>query len=160
MAVKGTIQFKDGEGNDLKGPREDGSSLILDFSFGVTLPFDAQGKIQGQRSVMPFTITKEIDQLTPQLAQIICTAARCSMITVFLFRIEPETGLEKNYFIYVFEDAHIVQQANSMPSITNKDNEHVGHLESISFVAKRVTWLFKEGNIQFMDEPALHFTEG
>ncbi len=110
MAVKGTIQFKDGDGNDLTGPREDGSSLILDFNFGVILPFDAQGKIQGQRSFAPFTITKEIDQLTPQLAQIICTAARCSTISVFLFRIEPTTGLEKMFFTYLFEDAHIVQQ--------------------------------------------------
>ena len=159
MAVKGTIQFKDGDGNDLTGPREDGSSLILDFNFGVQLPFDAQGKIQGQRSFVPFTITKEIDQLTPQLAQIICTAARCSMISVFLFRIEPTTGLEKMFFSYVFEDAHIVQQTQSMPSATNSSNENIGHLETISFMAARVTWLFSEGNIQFMDEPALHLTQ-
>jgi len=159
MAVKGTIQFKDGDGNDLTGPREDGSSLILDFNFGVQLPFDTQGKIQGQRSFVPFTVTKEIDQLTPQLAQIICTAARCSMITVFLFRIEPSTGLEKMFFTYVFENAHIVQQTQSMPSATNSSNENIGHLETISFMAERVTWLFSEGNIKFMDEPALHLTQ-
>ncbi len=159
MAVKGTIQFKDGDGNDLKGPREDGSSLILDFNFGVQLPFDTQGKIQGQRSYVPFTITKEIDQLTPQLAQILCTAARCSMISVFLFRIEPTTGLEKMFFSYIFEDAHIVQATQSMPSVINNSNENVGQLETISFMAARVTWLFSEGNIEFTDEPALHLTQ-
>lgn len=159
MAVKGTIQFKDGDGNDLTGPREDGSSLVLDFSFGVQLPFDAQGKIQGQRSFVPFTVTKEIDQLTPQLAQIICTAARCSSISVFLFRIEPTTGLEKMFFMYLFENAHIVQQTQSMPSHSGDRAEDVGHLETISFMAERVTWLFSEGNIQFMDEPALHLTQ-
>jgi type VI secretion system secreted protein Hcp len=159
MAVKGTIQFKDGDGNDLKGPREDGSSLVLDFSFGVQLPFDAQGKIQGQRGFVPFTITKEIDQLTPQLAQIICTAARCSEIAVFLFRIEPTTGLEKMFFSYLFENAHIVQQSNAMPSHGGDTAETVGHIETISFLAERVTWLFSDGNIQFTDEPALHLTQ-
>jgi type VI secretion system secreted protein Hcp len=110
-----------------------------------------------QRSLL--YITKEIDQLTPQLAQIICTAARCSSISVFLFRIEPTTGLEKMFFMYQFENAHIVMQTQSMPSTTNSSNENVGHLETISFMAERVTWLFSEGNIQFMDEPALHLTQ-
>jgi type VI secretion system Hcp family effector len=159
MAVKGTILFQDAEGNDLKGPREDGTCLMLDFSFGVQLPFDIQGKIQGQRSIIPFTITKEIDQLTPQLAQIICTAGKCRDILVNLFRIEPETGLEKAFFMYLFHDAHIVQQTNSMPSVTNPDNDRIGHLESIAFMAREVTWLFKEGNIQFTDVPELHFSE-
>jgi hypothetical protein len=46
-----------------------------------------------------------------------------------------------------------------MPSHTGDNAETVGHLETISFMAERVTWLFSEGNIQFMDEPALHLTQ-
>ncbi|MGE5811953.1 MAG: type VI secretion system tube protein TssD [Ignavibacteria bacterium] len=157
MAVKGIILMKDADGNDLKGPREDGSSLVLDFTFNAQVPHDSHGKIQGQRRVLPFSVTKEIDQLTPQIFKGLCRNEIFTGITVNLFRIEPETGLEKNYFSYLFTKAHIVNIINSMPSITENDKESVGQLETVSFVAEEITLVFKEGNIEYTDKPALHF---
>jgi type VI secretion system Hcp family effector len=157
MAVKGIILIKDGDGNDLKGPREDGSSLILDFSFNAQVPHDNHGKIQGQRKILPFNITKEIDQLTPQIFKALCRNEILSEIVVNLFRIAPETGLEQNHFAYLFSKAHVVSITNTMPSIIENDKDNVGQLETVSFVSEEITLSFKEGNIEYTDKPALHF---
>jgi type VI secretion system secreted protein Hcp len=157
MAVKGLILIKDGDGNDLKGPREDGSSLILDFSFNAQVPHDNHGKIQGQRKILPFAVTKEIDQLTPQIFKALCRNEILTEVVVNLFRIEPATGLEQNYFSYLFTNAHVVTITNSMPSIVENDKDNVGQLETVSFVCEEITLSFKEGNIEYTDKPSLHF---
>jgi type VI secretion system secreted protein Hcp len=157
MAVHGVALFKDMDGNDLKGPREDGSSLVLDYEFNAKVPHDIHGRVQGKRQVLPFSITKEIDQLTPQLFKALCQNEILKEVVVNLFRIEPETGLEKNYFSYIFNKAHIVSINNSMLSVTEQDKANVGQLETISFVSEGIKFLFKEGNIEFEDEPSLHF---
>jgi type VI protein secretion system component Hcp len=72
MAVKGEILFKSSEFGDLKGPRENKSSLIYEFSHEVYLPHEsAENRIQGMRRIGPFEIVKSIDRLTPQLYNIL-----------------------------------------------------------------------------------------
>jgi len=127
MAVKGEIIIKNHEGNDLEGPRENNSSLVFDFNHTVYLPFDKeQNKIQGSRRISEFSIIKDIDQLTPQLYDIVCNGRKCTEVLIILYRIAAETGEEEEYFHYILEEAKIVSVENWMPSTKIPANENQG----------------------------------
>jgi len=153
MAVKGEIIIKNHEGNELEGPRENHSSLVFDFSHNVYLPFDSeQNKIQGSRRISEFSIIKDIDQLTPQLYDIVCNGRLCTEVKIILFRIAAETGEEEEYFHYLLEDAKIVSVENWMPSTKILANENQGHMEKVKFLAKKFTWKYLEGGIEYTEE--------
>jgi type VI secretion system secreted protein Hcp len=150
MAVKGEIIIKNHEGNDLEGPRENNSSLVFDFNHTVYLPFDKeQNKIQGSRRISEFSIIKDIDQLTPQLYDIVCNGRKCTEVMIILYRIASETGEEEEYFHYILEEAKIVSVENWMPSTKIPANENQGHMEQVKFLAKKFTWKYLDGGIEY-----------
>ena len=152
MAVKGEIIIKNHEGNELEGPRENHSSLVFDFNHTVFLPFDKeQNKIQGSRRISEFSIIKDIDQLTPQLYDIVCNGRKCTEVKIVLYRIAAETGEEEEYFNYLLEDAKIVSVENWMPSTKIPENENQGHMEQVKFLAKKFTWKYLEGGIEYSE---------
>lgn len=152
MAVKGEILFKNHEGNELKGPRENGTSLIYEFKHEVYLPYEKEeNKIQGSRKITAFKIVKAIDELTPQLYQIVSTGQLCKEIKITLYRIGMETGNEVPYFYYTLKNAKVVSVLNWMNPTFDPDNEGVGHLEQVEMLAKEITWEFIEGGIMFTE---------
>lgn len=148
MAVKGEIVFKNHEGNELKGPRDNGSSLVYEFAHEVYLPYEKEeNKIQGSRKITAFTIVKAIDPLTPQLYQICSNGQMCKEIKITLYRIGMQTGEEEPYFHYTLKDAKIVSVQNWMPPTYDPKNEGVGHLEKVSILARTFVWEYIEGGI-------------
>jgi type VI secretion system secreted protein Hcp len=153
MAVKGEILIKNHEGNELKGPRENGTSLVFEFNHEVYLPYEKeQNKIQGSRKITAFEVVKEIDQLTPQLYQIVCTGQLCKEIKIVLYRIGMESGEEEPYFNYILKDAKIVSVINWMPPTYDAANEGIGHLEKVKMLAKEFNWEFIEGGITYVEQ--------
>jgi type VI secretion system secreted protein Hcp len=152
MAMKGELTVTNHEGTALQGPRENGSSLVFQYDHKVYLPFDTEeNKIQGSRRIGSFTITKDVDQLTPQLYEMVCLGRSCKEVTITLYKISEE-GDEKPYFKYVLQDAKIVSVKNDMPSTKIEANENVGHLEVVNFLAKTFTWEYLEGGIIYMEQ--------
>ena len=153
MAVRGEVLIKNHEGNLLEGPREDSSDFIFEFNHEVYLPYDKeQNKIQGIRHISSFTVVKDIDQLTPQLYDIVCNGRKCTEVLIKLYRISADTGEEEEYFNYVLEDAKIVSVDNYMPLTKIEDNENIGHLEKVKFLAKKFTWKYLDGGIEYTEE--------
>jgi type VI secretion system secreted protein Hcp len=152
MAMKGELTVTNHEGTQLEGPRENGSSLVFEYNHQVYLPFDAEeNKIQGSRRIGSFTIIKDVDQLTPQLYEMVALGRTCKEVLITLYRINAE-GDESPYFNYKLEDAKIVSVKDYMPSTKYVENENVGHLEKVEFLAKRFTWEYLEGGIIYTEE--------
>jgi type VI secretion system secreted protein Hcp len=152
MAMKGELTVMNHEGTQLEGPRENGSSLVFEYDHQVYLPFDAEeNKIQGSRRIGSFTLIKDVDQLTPQLYEMVALGRTCKEVTITLYRINAE-GDEKPYFNYKLEDAKIVSVKDYMPSTKYVENENVGHLEKVEFLAKKFTWEYLEGGIIYTEE--------
>jgi type VI secretion system secreted protein Hcp len=150
MAVKGEILIKNHEGSELEGPRENKTSLVYEFKHDVYLPYEKEeNKIQGSRKITAFEIVKSIDQLTPQLYQIVCNGMLCTEITIWLYRIGMETGEEEKYFVYKLSDAKVVSVENWMPPTYDPKNEGVGHLEKVKMLAKKIEWEFIDGGIVY-----------
>jgi len=153
MAVKGEILIKNHEGNPLEGEREDGSSFIFEFNHDVYLPYDKeQNKIQGSRRISSFEIVKDIDKLTPLLYDIVCNGRKCTEVLIKLYRIHADTGEEEEYFNYLLEDAKVVSVDNYMPITKVEANENIGHLEQVRFLAKKFTWTYLDGGIEYTEE--------
>ena len=152
MAMKGELTVKNHEGTQLEGPRENGSSLVFEYEHKVYLPFDTEeNKIQGSRRVGAFTLMKDVDKLTPQLYEMVEKGRTCKEVIITLYRINEE-GDEKPYFTYTLQDAKIVSVKNYMPSTKYLENENVGHLEKVEFLAKKFTWEYLEGGITATSE--------
>jgi type VI secretion system secreted protein Hcp len=142
MAFKGEV-FIEGPDGELEGPRENGSCLIYEFDHEVYLPFDMEtNKIQGSRRLKAISITKDIDKLTPTLAQYCCEGTELAKVIIVLYKIKPESSSEVPYFNFTLEEARIVQVNTLMPTTKKKENENVGHLEKIKFLGKIFTWNF------------------
>jgi len=152
MAMKGELTVQNHEGTQLEGPRENGSSLVFEYEHQVYLPYDMEeNKIQGSRRIGAFTLIKDVDQLTPQLYEMVALGRTCKEVIITLYRINSE-GDESPYFTYKLEDAKIVSVDNYMPSTKYPENENVGHLERVKFLAKKFTWEYLEGGIIYTEE--------
>jgi type VI secretion system secreted protein Hcp len=152
MAMKGEISVQNHEGTQLEGPRENGSSLVFEFDHKVYLPFDQEeNRVQGSRRVGAFNIIKDIDKLTPQLYEMVCLGRNCKEVVITLYKINEE-GDESPYFNYKLENAKIVSVENFMPSTKLAENENVGHLEKVEFLAKTFTWEYLEGGVIYTEE--------
>lgn len=141
MAFKGEI-FVEGPDGALEGPRENGSSLVYEFNHEVYLPYEMEtNRVQGSRRITAYTLVKDIDKITPILYQYCCEGTKLPKVTIVLYKIK-ETS-EVPYFNYILENATIVSVKNYMPSTKQKENESVGHLEEVKFMAEKFTWNFE-----------------
>ncbi|HEX2961510.1 MAG TPA: type VI secretion system tube protein TssD [Ignavibacteriales bacterium] len=153
MAVKGEILFKNNEGTELKGPRENKTSLVYEFKHEVYLPFETEeNKIQGSRKITAFEIVKGIDELTPQLYQIVSKGQMCKEIVITLYRIAEETGDEEPYFNYTLKQAKVVSVKDWMPATFDGRNEDVGHLETVKMLAREFNWKYLDGGIEYSEK--------
>jgi type VI secretion system Hcp family effector len=143
MATMGSILFKDESGDIINGPREDGSSFIYEFKAEVTLLSSSTPIVIDRRRVEVFWIVKSIDELTPDLLNILISNKICKEIKITLFRIGIETGLLEDFFSYTFSDAKIVSINNWMNSVYDPTGADNPHFERIGIVARDITWEHK-----------------
>ncbi len=138
MAFKGEV-LVEGPDGELQGPRLNGTSLIFEFNHEVYLPYDMEtNAVQGSRRLSALSLTKDIDKITPILYQYCCEGTLLPKVTIVLYKIKEASELP--YFNYVLEDATIVSVKNVMPTTKDPDNENVGHLEEVKFLARKFTW--------------------
>lgn len=138
MAFKGELYVEGPEG-ELEGPRENKSSNVYEFSHEVSLPYDTEQNLpQGSRRLTAFTLTKDIDKLTPTLYQYCCNGTLLPKVTIVLYKIKD--AMEVPYFNYTLENVRIVSVKNYMPSTKYEANADIGHLEEMKLLANTFTW--------------------
>ena len=140
MAFKGEL-FVEGPDGELEGPRENNASLVYEYDHEVYLPYEMEtNTVQGSRRITAFSLTKDVDKITPILYQYCCEGTKLPKVTIVLFKIQEAS--EVPYFNYTLENATIVSVKNLMPTTKLKRNENVGHLEEVKFMAEKFTWNF------------------
>jgi type VI secretion system secreted protein Hcp len=138
MAFKGEVLIEGPDGA-LEGPRENGTSLVYEFVHEVYLPYETEtNRVQGSRRITAFSLTKDIDKITPILYQYCCQGTKLKTVTIVLYKIKESQ--EVPYFNYILENVTIVAVRNFMPTTKSKENENVGHLEEVKFMAEKFTW--------------------
>lgn len=151
MALKAEMRVYDFDGTHLEGPRDNGSSLVYEFTNNMYLPTDVENRFHQSR-IRDFMIVKEIDQLTPQLYQALAQNAQWEKVVITLFRINPTAGDEEPYFEFTLEDVRITSVQTYMKATNIREFEDLGHLEKVVFHSRTITWTHLPGNIEFTDE--------
>jgi len=141
MAFKGEL-LVEGPDGELEGPRENGTSMVYEYNHEVYLPYEMEtNKVQGSRRITAFSLTKDVDKITPILYQYCCEGTKLPKVTIILYKIKEASEIP--YFNYTLEHATIVSVKNVMPTTKLKKNENVGHLEEVKLMAEKFTWNFE-----------------
>jgi type VI secretion system secreted protein Hcp len=62
-----------------------------------------------------------------------------------------EQGQEKEYFTHKLANARVASIRSYMPDVDNPANENYKHMEEVSFRYEKITWTFKDGNVEYTD---------
>lgn len=132
--------------------------LVQGFRQEVMLPTDPHnGQPVGRRRHLGFTVTKIFDRSTPLLHQAVASGEQLTSVKLEWFRTpvlgrSPESGEEEHYMTHLYEDATIVRIVQWMPDVSDADQAHVGHMESVTMTYKRVTWTHEISGTEGYDE--------
>ena len=127
---------------------------VYAMEHGVTNPIDASsGLPAGKRQHHVLTITKQIDQATPQLYQALVTNELLTDVVLRFYRPSPSgDGTTEQYYTITLENAKIVDMKAYFPLTLLPDNyAYYKHMEDVSFAYQTITWTYEDGGITASD---------
>lgn len=153
MAVPVHLWLKDDGGAIIRGSSDvmdrEGSIELRGLTHNLSIPTDgATGKLTGTRRHAPFMFDKEMDSSSPYLYKAVATGQTLQSAELKFYHINY-SGLEEEYFNILLENVKIVSVTpivHDTRTITG-----TGHLESVQLRYEKITWLYKDGNIQYTD---------
>ncbi len=147
MAVRGVVQF-----DEIKGPREDDTSTIYEFSITGQMPRNKlTGVPTGSRFYDEFSVVKEIDRSTPEIWKAMSTGQTLKKVEITLFHIAAETGTEKEYFRFTLHETRVSSVRDFMPSTFDETGDSTGHLEEVKLMAMEYEWTHLLDNTMHID---------
>lgn len=153
MAIPAYLWLQDDGGADIKGSvdvmQREGSIEILSFMHGLSIPTDDHtGKLTGTRMHSPLEFEKEFDASSPYLYRAVATGQTLKQAEFKWYQIN-HAGQEAEYFNILLQNVRVVSVCPLMHNI--KSVEKQNHLESVTLRYERITWKYRDGNIQFSD---------
>lgn len=153
MAVPVHLWLKDDGGALIRGSSDvkdrEGSIELRGLTHNLSIPTDgATGKLTGTRKHAPFLFDKEIDSSSPYLYKAVATGQTLQSAELKFYHINY-AGQEVEYFNVRLENVKVVSitpVVHDTRTVTG-----TGHLESVQLRYEKITWLYKDGNIQYTD---------
>ena len=129
----------------------EGTIEVLEFDHTVYMPIDRDdGTISGTRKHGAITIHKAFDKSSAELYKKVCTGETIPKIEIRWFEITP-TGEEEEYFSHTLENCKVSSMRSYMHNVKDPTKETFVHQEEVAIRYEKITWLFKEGNLQHTD---------
>lgn len=153
MAVPVHLFLRDDSGAMIRGSSDvedrEGSIELRDLIHNLRIPTDAAtGKLTGTRQHSAFSFTKAIDSSSPYLYKAVATGQTLQSAELKFYHIN-DAGQEVEYFNILMGDVKVTSITPVMHD--TKDCPGTGHLENVQLRYQKITWLYKDGNIQFVD---------
>ncbi len=150
MAIP-AYMFIDGIPGSVQVAGRENSIEVLEFDHSVYMPIDRDdGSISGTRKHGAITIHKAYDKASAELYKKVCKGETIPKIEIKWFEITA-AGEEEEYFYHVLEKCKISSVRSYMHNIKDPTKENFVHQEEVSIRYEKITWRFKEGNIQHTD---------
>ena len=155
MALTGYLKVTGKSQGEIKGDcTQSGDKkdkiLVYASDHTVEIPKDTHtGLPTGQRIHQPMSITKHKDQASPKLYKALCTGEQCT-VEYDYYRIKGD-GKEEQYFTIKLEEAIIVEMREYTPMTFLPEDKPYHDMEEVRFTYSKVTWTYKDGNIEFTD---------
>ena len=139
------------KGSVIQRGRE-GTIQVIAASHEIVSPRDAAtGAATGRRQHKPLLITKELDQASPVLRQVLTTNEVLTQVELLFHRPE-RTGVEKHYFTTKLTNALIVSIELQMPNNRHAGTAALETFEDVAFVYEKIDWTWIETGIVVTDE--------
>lgn len=153
MAIPAYLWLKDDGGALIKGSvdvrHREQSIEIISFSHNLYIPTDSNtGKLTGTRVHSALMFEKEFDSSSPYLMKAVATGQALQSAEFKWYRIN-DAGQEVEYYNMFLEGVKIVSVTPMMHDTKTVIN--AGHLEQVHLRYAKITWTFKDGNIQYSD---------
>jgi type VI secretion system secreted protein Hcp len=155
MAIPVYLWLKNDGGADIKGSVDvqgrEGSIEVLALDHCVSIPTDNNsGKLTGTRVHTPFMFTKEIDAASVYLLKAVTVGQTLKSAEFKWYRIN-DAGQETENYSALLENVKVVNVASKMHDIKDPTKEKHNHLEEVELRYEKITWAFKDGNINHSD---------
>lgn len=153
MAIPAYLWLKDDGGALIKGSvdvqNREQSIEITSFSHNLYIPTDGNtGRLTGTRVHGALMFEKEFDSSSPYLMKAVATGQTLKSAEFKWYRIN-DAGQEVEYYNMYLEGVKIVSVTPMMHDTKTVTN--AGHLEQVQLRYAKITWTFKDGNIQYSD---------
>src|ERR1700722_15620354 len=118
---------------------------VIAVSHSIISPRDPQtGLPTGQRMHKPFIFTKELDEATPLLYNILCTNENISKATFVFYTPQVKatggTGTEVQHYTVELTNANIASIDYRMTNIRNPDLVKYAEFEEIALTYQKIVW--------------------
>lgn len=155
MPVPSYAWLQDDQGGEIKGSVQiadrEGTIEIMEFHHDVHIPTDPHtGRLTGVRMHSPVTLVKAYDASSPYLYKACCEGQTLKQVEVKWYAID-ETGTEKEYFVHKLEDVKVSSVKALMPNTKDPTKDRYTHLEEVSLVYGKITWLYVDGSLEYTD---------
>ncbi|MCS3423639.1 type VI secretion system secreted protein Hcp [Rahnella sp. BIGb0603] len=153
MAVPVHLWLKDDGGAAIRGSSDvrgrEGSIELRGIHHNLSIPTDGTtGKLTGTRQHAPFQFEKEIDSASPYLYKAAATGQTLKSAEIRWYCIS-DAGQEVEYFNILLEEVKVISISPVMHD--TRECTGTGHMESVALRYEKITWKFRDGNIQFAD---------
>ena len=161
MSVTATyLKLKSQKNGELRGiVRQrgvEGSIPIIAVHHEINSPKDmATGMSSGKRQHQPIVITKEVDNVTPILYQILVTNDLITEASLLFYGPDPSSMLssspESNIYTITFRKATIGRIELSLFDLMQKEKRTPNPVEYVSFFYDQIEWKWINGDISYVD---------
>jgi type VI secretion system secreted protein Hcp len=133
------------------------TSMVIAVSHSIVSPRDPQsGLPTGQRMHKPYVITKELDQATPLLYNVLCTNENLSKVTVKFWtpQIKAATGVgaEVQQSTVELINANIASYDFRMANIRHPDLVKFAEYEELACTYQKIIWTWNDGGKTAQDD--------
>jgi len=127
----------------------EGAIEVMSSSYGVGQPVDScTGRMTGCRQHDAFVIHKQIDKVSPFLANAVCLSRRLSKVVIHYYEVN-DAGIECELYRVTLDDV-CVMFVNAAHSYV--PGSHVPNmLENVGFRFNRIEWFYLDGFIKYDD---------
>ena len=138
-------------GSVTQAGRED-SIMVFDVRHAIATPRDAaSGLPTGKRQHQPLQITKEIDESSPILYNILTNSENITEWRLDFWR-PSRSGKETQFYSIELLNASINEIVLEMQNNKIRELMPLPELERISFVYQKITWTWQDGGITAEDD--------
>ena len=156
MALNAYLKLKGQKQGDIRGSvtqkGREGKIAVIAVSHEIISPRDAaSGLPTGKRMHKPFVITKELDQSSPLLYNLLVNNENIVSWELQFWRPSP-TGMEEQHYTVQLTNANIASIDFRQPNTKNPDLMKYAEYEEIAFTYQKISWIWVNGGITAMDD--------
>jgi type VI secretion system secreted protein Hcp len=159
MALNAYLKLKGQKQGDIKGSvtqrGREGKIMVIAVSHEVVSPRDmATGQPTGIRQHKPFVITKELDQSSPILYNVLCTNENIVQWELQFWTPQVSgagVGAEVQHYTVKLTNAKICEIKFCMLNNKNPELNRYAEYEEVAFSYEKIEWILVKGGITSSD---------